>query len=85
LIVNRLEKDKSGSECLAAEVAVNATWFEQTMEPSIVFTTFVITVAIGQFLFTACLVKDAIGQFLAVPFVKTVAVGQFLSDFYLLL
>jgi hypothetical protein len=53
--VYRLEKDKSGSECLAAEVALNSAWFQQTMEPSLVFTTFVITVAIGQFLFTLLL------------------------------
>jgi hypothetical protein len=43
----RTEKDKSGAECLAAEVAVNWNWFHQTMEPSIIFTSFVITVAIG--------------------------------------
>jgi len=42
----RKEVDKSGGECLAAEIAVNRKWFEDTMLPSTTFTTFVITVAI---------------------------------------
>ncbi len=42
---NRKEKDKSGGECFAADVAVNSDWFSSTMEPSEVFTAFVITVA----------------------------------------
>jgi len=41
----RKEKDKSGGECFAADVAVNSDWFSSTMEPSEVFTAFVITVA----------------------------------------
>ena len=41
----RKEKDKSGAECFAADVAVNSDWFSSTMEPSEVFTAFVITVA----------------------------------------
>jgi len=41
----RTVKDKSGSDSLAADVAVNSTWFTETMEPSQVFTTFVLTVA----------------------------------------
>jgi len=41
----RKEKDKSGTECLVAEVAVNTAWFEATMVDSLVFTSFVVTVA----------------------------------------
>jgi len=41
----REDKDKSGVECLVADVAINSKWLKETMEPSIVFTTFVITVA----------------------------------------
>jgi len=41
----RKEKDKSGVECLVAEVAVNSAWFEATMVDSLVFTSFVVTVA----------------------------------------
>jgi len=41
----RKEKDKSGVECLAAEVAVNTAWFDGTMVDSLVFTSFVVTVA----------------------------------------
>jgi len=42
----RREKDKSGGECWAAEVAINSVWFESRMKSSSVFTGFVITVAI---------------------------------------
>ncbi|XP_023335054.1 PIH1 domain-containing protein 1-like [Eurytemora carolleeae] len=38
-------KDKSGVECLAADVAINSTWFQETLVPSLIFTTFVLTVA----------------------------------------
>jgi len=41
----RKEKDKSGAECLAADVAINSDWFNDVMEPSQMFTAFVITVA----------------------------------------
>ena len=41
----RIVKDKAGGESLAADVAVNSTWFTETMEPSEIFTTFVFTVA----------------------------------------
>jgi len=41
----RSEKDKSGGDCLVADIAINLNWFKETMEPSIVFTSFVITVA----------------------------------------
>lgn len=41
----RTVKDKAGGESLAADVAVNSTWFTETMEPSEIFTTFVFTVA----------------------------------------
>ena len=41
----RKEKDKAGTECWTAEVAVNTSWFESTMKDSQVFTGFVITVA----------------------------------------
>ena len=40
----RKEKDKSGGECWAAEVAINTKWFE-VMAASQVFLGFVITVA----------------------------------------
>ena len=42
----RAEKDKSGTECLAAEVAINSCWFDNNMITSELFTSFVITVAI---------------------------------------
>ena len=42
----RKEKDKAGCECMAAEVAINSSWFDQTMLTSELFTSFVITVAI---------------------------------------
>ena len=41
----RSEKDKSGGECLAAEVAINSQWFDQTMVGSDLFTGFVVTIA----------------------------------------
>jgi len=41
----RKEKDKSGVECSVAEVAVNTAWFDGTMVDSMVFTSFVVTVA----------------------------------------
>ena len=41
----RKEKDKSGTECSVAEVAVNTAWFDGTMVDSLVFTSFVVTVA----------------------------------------
>jgi len=41
----RKEKDKSGAECTVAEVAVNSKWFDQNMVDSLVFTSFVVTVA----------------------------------------
>jgi len=41
----RKEKDKAGVECSVAEVAVNTAWFEGTMLDSMVFTSFVVTVA----------------------------------------
>ena len=42
----RTEKDKAGTECMAAEVAINSSWFDNTMLTSELFTSFVITVAI---------------------------------------
>jgi hypothetical protein len=42
----RKEKDKTGVECFAADVAINSDWFSSIMEPSLAFTAFVITVAI---------------------------------------
>jgi len=41
----RKEKDKAGVECSVAEVAINIAWFEGTMLDSMVFTSFVVTVA----------------------------------------
>jgi len=41
----RQEKDKSGGECLACDVAINAVWFDDVMFDSIAFTTFVVNVA----------------------------------------
>jgi len=41
----RKEKDKSGVECTVAEVAVNTAWFEGTMLDNMVFTSFVVIVA----------------------------------------
>lgn len=42
----RKEKDKTGADCYAGDVAINSDWFTNTMEPSPVFTAFVVTVAI---------------------------------------
>jgi len=42
----RKETDKAGSECLAAEVAINSSWFDNNLLTSELFTSFVITVAI---------------------------------------
>ena len=39
------EKDKSGNDCLACDVAVNSVWYEQTMMDSLTFTTFLVTLA----------------------------------------
>ena len=41
----RTERDKSGAECLAAEVAINSQWFDKTMVDSDLFTGFVVTIA----------------------------------------
>jgi len=41
----RDEKDKSGAKCSAADVAINAVWFDDVMFDSIAFTTFVVNVA----------------------------------------
>ena len=41
----REEKDKSGNKCLATDVAINSVWFDDKMEKSLVFTTFVVNVA----------------------------------------
>ena len=41
----RPEKDKSGSPCLVSDVAVNSMWMEDNVAESIVFTTFVVSVA----------------------------------------
>lgn len=41
----RQEKDKSGSACLACDVAINTVWFDDVMFDSIAFTTFVVNVA----------------------------------------
>ena len=41
----RPEKDKSGIPCLASDVAVNSAWFEDNVSDNLVFTTFVVSVA----------------------------------------
>jgi len=41
----RAEKDKAGGPCHCADVAVNAAWFEDTMQGSLTFTTFLVHVA----------------------------------------
>lgn len=41
----RVEKDKSGKECMACDVAVNSVWYDQTMVESITFTTFLVHLA----------------------------------------
>jgi len=41
----RTEKDKSGHDCYACDVAVNTVWYEETMVDSLTFTTFLVTVA----------------------------------------
>ena len=41
----RTENDKSGNPSLVADVAVNASWFEEPMKESVAFTTFVVNVA----------------------------------------
>ena len=41
----RKEKDKSGKECFATDVAVNSVWYDQTMVDSLTFTTFLVTLA----------------------------------------
>lgn len=41
----RKEEDKTGNPCWAADVAINSVWFDSEMENSIVFTTFVINLA----------------------------------------
>ncbi len=41
----RREADKSGAECLACDVAVNAAWFRDCVEGSDIFTAFVVQVA----------------------------------------
>lgn len=41
----RTEKDKSGKDCVACDVAVNSVWYDQTMENSLTFTTFVVGLA----------------------------------------
>lgn len=41
----RKEKDKSGKECFACDVAVNSVWYDQTMENSLTFTTFLVNLA----------------------------------------
>ena len=41
----RSEKDKSGGACLCSDVALNAAWYEDSLENSITFTTFVVHIA----------------------------------------
>jgi len=45
LMAPRSEKDKSGKDCYACDVAVNSVWYDQTMVDSLTFTTFLVTVA----------------------------------------
>ena len=42
---SRKEKDKSGGECFAAEIAVNSSWFENTVVHSDIVLSFVLTIA----------------------------------------
>lgn len=41
----RDEKDKAGAPCHCADVAVNAAWYEDTMQGNLTFTTFLVHVA----------------------------------------
>jgi hypothetical protein len=41
----RVEKDKSGNDCLVCDVAVNSVWYDETMVNSLTFTTFLIHLA----------------------------------------
>ena len=41
----RKEKDKAGGPCHCADVAVNAAWYEDTMQNNLTFTTFLVHVA----------------------------------------
>ena len=41
----RIEKDKSGKDCYASDVAVNSVWYDQTMRDSLTFTTFLVNLA----------------------------------------
>lgn len=41
----RNEKDKSGKDCLACDVAVNSVWYDETMQDSLTFTTFLVNLA----------------------------------------
>ena len=41
----RPDTDKSGGPCLICDVALNSAWFEDTLENSITFTTFVVHIA----------------------------------------
>ena len=41
----RSERDKSGKDCYACDVAVNSVWYDQTMVDSLTFTTFLVTLA----------------------------------------
>jgi len=43
--IPRKEKDKSGGECFAAEIAVNSSWFENTVVHSDIVLSFVLTIA----------------------------------------
>ena len=38
----REEKDKAGGPCHCADVAVNAAWYEDTMQGNLTFTTFLV-------------------------------------------
>ena len=42
----RKEKDKAGGPCHCADVAVNAAWYEDTMQNNLTFTTFLVHVAL---------------------------------------
>jgi len=41
----REEVDKGGNPCIVSDVALNSVWFEETLEHSLVFTAFVVTLA----------------------------------------
>ncbi len=41
----RKEKDKSGNDCLVCDVAVSSVWFDETMQNSLTFTTFMVNLA----------------------------------------